>query len=74
MSKSGCLKTVSEPLTHNRAAFKILKDSIVRCKELTIGYGCPFFSNVFAAITLMKSLASLSDPPFDDKNEKEKIF
>ena len=72
-SKSGSLKTVSEPLTHNRAAFKISKDSIVRSQELTIGYGCPFFSNVFAAITLMKSLASLSDPPFD-KNNEEKIF
>ena len=46
-SKSGSLKTVSEPLTHNRAAFKISKDSIVRSQELTIGYGCPFFLNVF---------------------------
>ena len=72
-SKSGSLKTASEPLTHNRASFKIPKDSIVRCKELTIGYGCPFFTNVFAAITLMKSLASLSDLPFH-KNNEEKIF
>ena len=69
----GFTKTVLEPLRHNRAAFKISNDSIVRILELTIGYGCPFFSDVFAANTLMKSLASLSYPPVV-QNNKERTF
>ena len=72
-SKLGFSKTVSEPLTHNRATFKISKDSIVRSRELTIGCGCPFFSHFLAANTLMKSFVSLSDPPFVQNNNKKNL-